>query len=119
MILVNLLKHDVKIETPAGMLTIPASGRTATVIEQPSTRHTIDVEGVGPLPVTAVETSVAGIPDKQEDIAYLVTYKTLHALHALGYDTSDVYAPDLLIRDTNGRVIACRQLMQLKAGQGR
>lgn len=116
MILVNLMRHDVRIDTPDGALVVPASGNLATVIEQPSDHRKIDVDGVGVIPVTTLETNIVGMPDRMEGIGYIVTYKTLHALHALGFDTADVYAPDLLVKDTQGKVIGCRQLMQLKAG---
>lgn len=116
MILVNLLRHDVRIETADGNMTIPASGKLATVVEQPKEHRTVDVDGVGHVPVTTVETSVVGMPDPMDDVGYIVTYKTLHALHILGADTTDVYAPDLLIKTVEGKVVGCRQLMQMKPG---
>lgn len=120
MILVNMMRTDVHIETPDGQVTIPASGRVATVLELPQPTRHMEVDGVGTIPVVEVEASVIGMPpDSHPDVGYLVTYKALNTLHAMGLDTSDIYAPDVLIKDDSGRVTGCRQLMQLRSGESR
>ncbi len=118
MILVNMLRHDIEVQCPGGPYVIPASGRIATVLTTNGPDERLDVEGVGAVPVTTVLNTIVNVPGKQDSVGYIVTYKTINTMHSLGYDTSDIYAPDLLVTDDRGRVVGCRRLMQMKSQDG-
>ena len=59
-----------------------------------------------------------GVPDPAaapliDDVVYIVPMRVLLAMHEQGYDTSDFYAPNMLVKDNTGKVIGSRRLMQL------
>lgn len=118
MILVNMLRHDLEVHSPGGPYAIPASGRIASVLTTNGQDEALDVEGVGAIPVSTILNTIVGIPGKHDGVGYIVTYKTLNTMHSLGYDVSDIYAPDLLITDDRGKVTGCRRLMQMKSQDG-
>lgn len=109
--LVNLTPHALTIYAPNGVLDIPASGTLARV------RSTIEVIGeVIGVPVIRPEfQDVAGLPEPQEGITYLVSNIILTALRSRGIHRRDVVAPatgpnDGCVRNAQGHVQAVTRL---------
>jgi hypothetical protein len=94
------------------VVTLPPSGQTINVNEQ-TDMTVVDFENIGHVKVATIVSSLDRIPQTVEEVAYLVPMRALLAMHEQGFDTSDVYAPNLLVKDETGRVIGCRRLMQM------
>ena len=110
--IINLTPHSVSILKPDGTpLDLAPSGQVARV----STR----VQDAGQLDgIPVVQQTfgdVAGLPDPQDGVAYLVSGLVLSAVKAAG-GRPDVFAPDTspdsAVRDDGGRIVAVRRLVQ-------
>ena len=112
---INLLRQDVRIipyEASKSELVIPSSG-FAFLNER--TSHEIVHDAVfGDVPVSVVTQEVVSMPDPQEDVSYIVSWKVLQAMRAQGYDVSDVYCPDTSVRADRGMIIGSRALVRYK-----
>lgn len=106
--LINTTFRDLRfIESGVPDIVIPKSGLITNVTRD--VRSVYDVRGV---PVAEGVLSVDGIPDKQEGVGYIVTWKTLMVLKSLGYDCSDLYCPDAVIRGDDSKPIGAAALFK-------
>ena len=111
--LVNLMRYDLNLYDDNGSVTtLPPSGQTISVNEQIDMR-VLDFENLGHVKVATISSHLDRVPQPVDDVAYLVPMRALLALHERGFDTSDMYAPNMLVKDSTGRVIGCRRLMQM------
>lgn len=107
----NMLKRDIRL--------LPDDGRPDIVIPSSGLVHLNDItrlttvhdDHLGDIPVSEVETQVVGMPDPQDDVSYIVSWKVLNALRAAGYDVSDVYCPDVGIR-AGQMIVGSRRLLK-------
>lgn len=113
--LVNLMRYDLNVYDTNGLMTsLPPSGEVVGVNEV--TRMSVaDFDNVGYLPVALIESQLDRIPDPVDGVAYVVPMRVLIAMNERGYDTSDIYSPNMLVKDDSGRIIGCRRLMQIPA----
>ncbi len=106
----NLLRQDVRIVPDTGdEIIIPSSG-LVYVSEQVSLGTMVD-DLHGPIPTSVVSANVVNAPDPLPDVAYIVNWKVLQAMRAQGYDVSDVYCPDTMLRE-GGRITGSRRLIR-------
>ena len=106
---VNLTRSDMKIIADDGTTyVLPTIGRNAHV--RKIVRSVYQHER---FPITDISYEIHGMPDHEEGKLYVVSWKTLLMMNALGYDTSDVYAPDSFIRSDDGRVSGARSLSRI------
>lgn len=113
--LVNLMRYDLNVFDTNGLhTTLPPSGEVIGVRENTIMTVT-DFVNVGHIPVATIESELDRIPDAVDGIAYVVPMRVLLAMHERGYDTTDIYAPNMLVKDDAGRIIGCRRLMQVPA----
>lgn len=111
--LVNLMRYDLNMyDENDHVVTLPPSGQVINVNEH-TDMSVVDFENLGHVPVARITSKVDMLPEQYEDLAYLIPMRALIALHEAGYDTSDMYAPNMLVKDRTGKVIGCRRLMQL------
>lgn len=112
--LINLTRYPLNLYDVNGhVVRIEPSGQTLDFTEVADTRVE-DFDGVGHITVAKVTQKVEGrVPDKQNGIGYIVPMRTLLAMQDEGYDVSDFYAPNMLVRDSQGTIIASRRLMQV------
>lgn len=113
--LVNLMRYDLNVYDTNGLMTsLPPSGEVVGVNEV--TRMSVaDFDNVGHLPVALIESQLDRIPDPVDGVAYVVPMRVLIAMNEGGYDISDIYSPNMLVKDDSGRIIGCRRLMQIPA----
>ena len=106
----NLTRSNLKIVADDGHeLFLPTSGHYAHV--RKIVRSMYRVDGV---PFTDVAYEVDGIPDlSRRGENYVVPWKTLMTMKALGYEVDDIYAPDTFLRDGNNKVIGARSLSRI------
>ncbi len=106
----NLTRSNLKIVADDGHeLFLPTSGHYAHV--RKIVRSMYRVDGV---PITDVAYEVDGIPDlSRRGENYVVSWKTLMTMKALGYEVDDIYAPDTFLRDGNNKVIGARSLSRI------
>lgn len=111
--LVNLMRYDLNLyDENDQVVSLPPSGQVINVNEH-TKMSTVDFDNVGHVPVATITSTIDFIPEPDERLAYLIPMRALIALHEAGYDTSDMYAPNMLVKDRTGKVIGCRRLMQL------
>ena len=105
---INLTRSTLKIIADDGNeLILPTSGAYAHVRKVVRSVYRVD-----DVPVTDVSYEVDGIPDQGAGL-YVVSWKTLMTLKALGYDISDMYAPDTFIRDSDSKIVGARSLSRI------
>ena len=109
---VNLMRQEIRIIPIDGTpdIVIPSSG--LVFINEVNERHTVHDEVYGDIPVMDVQSQVMNMPDRDEDVAYIVPWKVLQALRASGYDVSDLYCPDAAVRGERGMIIGSRSLLR-------
>lgn len=111
--LLNLMRYDLNLyDANDRVVTLPPCGQVINVNEK-TTMSVVDFENIGHVPVALIESTLDMIPQPDEDFAYLIPMRALIALHEAGYDTSDMYAPNMLVKDSTGKVVGCRRLMQM------
>jgi hypothetical protein len=116
---INLMRYQLVIVDDNGQESVlPPSGQTINVNEYNEMTVT-DFDNLGHVPVATIVSKVDQVPSPMDDIAYIIPMRALLALHEQGYDTSDMYAPNMLVKDNTGRVTGCRRLMQLPKAQKR
>ncbi len=116
--IVNCTPHEVVLVGEDGgvLLRIPPSGIVARVREETSPAGEVTVLPGGPLTVGGVAVplirrrwgEIEGLPPKQFRTLYITS--TLVAAAAWAMGRRDVVAPGELVRDSEGRVIGCRNL---------
>lgn len=111
----NLTPHTLNLITDNGSLTVPPSGIVARVSVDRSLAGSISVDGVLiPLNVSTYG-DITDLPAPQDNTVYVVS-----ALVAqLAANRKDVYYPDDLVRDDQGRVIGARSLARYLDSDGR
>ena len=107
---VNLTRSTLTVVNDKGERTVlPPSGKYATVRKIVRSIYT-----EGGVPVSEVEYEIEGMPDSDGEHLWVVSWKTLMTMKALGYDVTDVYAPDMFIRDKSGTVTGARVLSTVR-----
>ena len=99
--IVNLTPHVLNIADNEGnvIVVIPPSGTVARIAV---TRRQVGVTDEG-IPLFVAEYGEPeGLPNSQPDTIYVVS-----GMFRAGYDRPDLYQPGELIRDKDGRPIAC------------
>lgn len=109
---VNLLRQEVRIIPFDGTpdIVIPSSGMVFA--NETTANEKVHDAVYGDIPVSTVTSQVVNMPDKEEDVAYIVPWKVLQAMRASGYDVSDVYCPDASVRGPNGMIVGSRALVR-------
>ena len=106
---VNLTRSPLTIVTESGdRILLPMSGVVTDV--KKIVRSVYVSDGT---PVTDVSYEMRNVPSPSDDRLWVVSWKSLMTMLALGYDVSDVYAPDTFIRDGSGKVIGARTLSRV------
>lgn len=113
--LVNLMRYDLNVYDTNGLHTTLAPSGEVIGVRENTIMTVSDFVNVGHIPVAMIESELDRIPDSVEGIAYVVPMRVLLAMHERGYDTTDIYAPNMLVKDDAGRIIGCRRLMQVPA----
>ena len=117
--LVNLRRYDLNVyDTNGLMTTLPPSGEVVGVNEV-TQMSVADFDNVGHLPVASIESRLDRVPEPVDGVAYVVPMRVLIAMHERGFDTADIYSPNMLVKDASGRIIGCRRLMQIPAVERR
>lgn len=119
MIIINLVPHAVTILSPRGfdLVTIPASTAPARIDERTIETETIAVSTTDRTRNGIVSTGVieqgpiTGLPDPEPDTIYIVSRPV--ALHPDTAGRRDLYVPDDLVRDAEGRVTGCRRISRI------
>lgn len=107
---VNLTPHEINIYSGKKLIeTVPASGTVARREQWEGILGTID----GITITKQVFGEVYGLPDKEEDVAYIVSRIVADALTF----RDDLFIPGPMVRDDNGRVIGCQGLSQTWEGE--
>lgn len=107
---VNLTRANLTIVNDSGeTFVLPPSGRYASVRKLVRSIHSEDG-----IPVSEVEYEIVDMPDADGEHLWVVSWKTLMTMKALGYDTTDVYAPDMFIRGKDGTVTGARTLSTVR-----
>jgi hypothetical protein len=108
--LVNCVSHDVVIVANDGAtITIPPSGAVARCTVTRSVVGTVTIDAVT-VPVTAtVLGQVVDLPQPEPETLYIVSRVVAEAAR----DRDDLVVPDDVIRDDQGRIIACRALARV------
>lgn len=101
--IINLTPHAINILADGGTITIPPSGTIARCGE--ASEPAGEINGI-PL-VTKTYTEVTGLPDEAPGVYYIVSAMVRQALP----DRRDLLSPGDLVRDENGNVIGCRNLI--------
>ena len=97
----NLTPHTITVRTPGGDRTFPASGTVARV--SMTWADAGDLDGI---PVRrSAPGPIEGLPDPVDGTAYIVS--AMIASHPDATGRTDIYSPGDLIRDDQGRPIAC------------
>jgi len=102
--IINLTEHVLRIMTSNGkIISIPPSGNVARV--ETEKKYVGKVMGIELYhrPFGAVN----GLPKPQKDVIYIVSTIVVQALRGA---RDDVYAPDELIRNGSGEIVACKGL---------
>jgi len=110
--IINLTPHAVTINGILESLTIPPSGMVARVETATSISSIVNVEGVALRVSTQSMGQVVGLPAPEPEGAtyYLVS---LPVAQALAGSRPDVLAPGPLVRDSEGRPVACDGLVRV------
>lgn len=104
--IVNLTPHTINLMIGEGSISIEPSGIIARCKVSTEQVGTIKVDGKE-IPVNKkVYGEVEGLPEKQEGTIYIVSSLVAQAVK----DRDDVFIPDELVRDEEGRVIGARAL---------
>jgi len=116
--LVNLTPHEVTLvgEDGSVLLRIPPSGQVARVREETAPAGEITVLPGGPLTVEGVRVPlvrrswgpIEGLPEPQFRTLFITSSLVAQAAWAAG--RRDVVAPGELVRDSEGRVVGCKNL---------
>lgn len=119
----NLTPHQVTIrvgddESPAAVVTLPPIGVVARAEEvvrdgDPITTCMPSGDGETRINVPTVEVTYGqpvDLPDPEPGVGYIVSHITVEAARQAGRTTSDLYTTHDLIRDDQGRIVACRAL---------
>lgn len=111
--LINLMRYDFTLyDGDDEAFTLPPSGQVVNVNEHTAMRM-VDFSNIGHVAVATVDSDLDRIPQPMDGVAYLVPMRALLAMHEKGYDVSDIYAPNMLVKDASGRIVGCRRLMQM------
>lgn len=116
--IINLTPHAIHFMNEVGetVLTVPPSGTVARAEEQKENIGVIDtgiehsIVGVVKIPVNRKKYgNISGLPDPQPDTIYIVSVLVAQAVP----DREDVFIPDDIVRDEQGRIIGCRALARV------
>lgn len=99
--LVLLDQHD------EPMVTIPSGGRIS--LTEDVRYSMVEDEAHGPLPISTVRQTLVGLPDPEPGVGYIVPWRVQQAARAMGFDITDVYAPDSSLK-RDGLIIGSRRL---------
>ena len=110
----NCMRYTLNIydDNDTVICTLPPSGQVVNVNEKAAMR-TVDFGNIGHVPVATIDSDLDRVPHPVEGMSYIVSMRALIAMHEKGYDVSDIYAPSLLVKDSSGRIVGCRRLMQM------
>lgn len=104
--IINLTPHTINLMIGEGSISIEPSGIIARCKVSTEQVGTIKVDGKE-IPVNKkVYGEVEGLPKQQEGTIYIVSSLVAQAVK----DRDDVFIPDELVRDEEGRVIGARAL---------
>lgn len=108
--LVNLTPHPLTIYVgDQVVINQQPDGPMARCVETRQDAGTVTVDG-HEIPVSVVGFgAVAGLPDPQPGVLYVVSRATAEAVP----DRDDVVYPDGQVRDADGRIIGCRGLARV------
>ena len=111
---VNCMRYTLNIYDDGDTIvgTLPPSGQVVNVNEHTSMRA-VDFSNIGHVPVATIDSDLDRVPNPMEGVSYIVSMRSLLAMHEKGYDCADIYAPSLLVKDASGRIVGCRRLMQM------
>lgn len=117
--LINLTRYQIALYDASGQIvSIDPSGKTLDYREVADTSIQV-FDGIGPVTVATVRQNIDGkVPPKHDGIGYIVPMRTLIALQEGGWDVSDFYSPNMLVRDAHGAIVAARRLMQVPNRDG-
>lgn len=102
--LVNLTGHDLHL--PHLGLTLPAESTAAK-----TTRVQKLVGVIENIPVYDIEyTNIAGLPEPEEGVLYIVSAVTLNAVREIYPERTDVLATMKPIKDSQGNTVGCGAL---------
>jgi len=107
--IVNCTPHPITLITSSGTNTLPPSGICPRVEE--SFISIAEVDGVEI--VESDRGSVQGLPEAQDGVLFVVSRMVADAIGSETRD--DLVSPGELIRDDQGRVIGCRNLVACSA----
>lgn len=103
--IVNLTPHDINIVTENGNINIPTSGIIARCSVN---RETVDF--INGIPINrTVFGKVENLPEPQENTIYIVSSLVGQAAS----DRTDVFIPDDVVRDEQGKIIGCKALAKI------
>lgn len=107
--LINLTNRDVRfIRSDASDIILPRSGMTLGV-----NREIRSIHEVAGITVATGRYTVPSVPESIENAGYVVTWRTLMTLKALGFDVDDMHCPDAFVKDQSGRIIGATALLRL------
>lgn len=111
--LVNLTPHEVMIVDDDGnvKVTITPSGVVARARQTDEIVGEVMVDGQAVTLVESVFGEVEDLPEPTEGVAYIVSFITVSAARAHGRPTGDLLTTSGPVRDAEGRIIGCRQLV--------
>lgn len=111
---INLTPHAITLESGGTTITISPSGTVCRAAEVVETVGTIDVDGLGPVPVRRIHYGEpAGLPEPEADTIYIVSALAAQAVRAHCPGRNDVYVVSDPVRDEQGRIVAARALAQI------
>lgn len=109
--IVNLTPHAVTVNGEDGSVTVPPSGTVARIETVMTPAETITVDGVAITVQAQRMGEVTGLPEPVDGTVYVVS---LPVAAALGASRPDVVAPGPLVRDAEGRPVACNGLVRVQ-----
>lgn len=113
--LTNLTPHTVQILWAGDGFEIEPSSPPARCAVETEIVDTISVWDGFLVPVTRPRFgAVTGLPDPEDGVGYIVSRVVAEARP----DRRDLYIPDQLVRDNQGRIVGCRALAQVPEASG-
>jgi hypothetical protein len=104
---INLTPHTVRIVMDDNAIEFPSEG---TARAQQSSVVTDSIEGIEIVELTFGD--VIGLPEYSEGVYYIVSLITAQAADRHGRRTDDLFLTANPVRDDEGRIIGCRNLMR-------
>ena len=106
--LINCTPHDIHIQIDGHTITVPKTDDVARCVED---RQFVGLLKLDDALVQVNRTrylELTGLPDAQTNVFYIVSQIAAEAASALGRE--DVLCVDELVRDSKGRIVACKSL---------